>query len=159
VQAATGQALVAVGGTGDGRDGGTEEDEARRARERFRRRVARGSYAGLFAPKVRAVLEEAARAEGLEEELGALRYALARLIEEEPEAWRLARETARLATAAATLAKARRALGADASGDLTALLADVLMGLDTEDKARVDERQALGGGDRRALGSGKETGW
>lgn len=72
----------------------------------------RRTYRGLLDPTLGRVLAQAAAVEGLDDEVGATRFALARLLAEEGGALRLATGVARLALAATRAARARHALAA-----------------------------------------------
>jgi hypothetical protein len=95
----------------------------------FRERLARGEYRGLFEPPLGEVLLQAAAEQGLADELGAVRVALARLLAEEEDASKLAVGVARLVVVAIQAVKTRRAIGEGAEGtseELTAALSRML---------------------------------
>ena len=122
------------------RHGGTtadaaEEPERERraaATEAFRARLARGEYRALFEPPLGEVLAQAAAERPLVDEIGALRVTLARLLAEEEDPSKLAAGVARVAGVAIQAARAQRQVGGDTSDALTAVLAQVLAGLDEE---------------------------
>ncbi|HEV2109045.1 MAG TPA: hypothetical protein VGR16_12345, partial [Thermomicrobiales bacterium] len=60
------------------------------AAHEFRRRVAHGEYQDLFDTALARIIAQAAAQQGLDDEIGAVRYALARLLAEERDASRLA---------------------------------------------------------------------
>src|SRR5215204_4722596 len=76
------------------------DDPGAEQRALFRERVARGRYDELIDPQLRAVLREGAAIRGVAEELGAIRFALAKLLTEEEDAGKLASGVARLISAA-----------------------------------------------------------
>jgi hypothetical protein len=82
-----------------------EREERRRVAEVFRRRVARGEYGGLFDEPVRRILAQAAEEKALDQELGALRFMMARLLMEDGDPVRQALGISRVATAAARIVK------------------------------------------------------
>lgn len=77
-------------------------------RELFRERLQRGDYDGLYERSLRSIMEKGAAVHGIGEELGAVRYALARLVNEEEDPNRLAAGVARLATATVQLLRVVR---------------------------------------------------
>ena len=110
---------------------GSEEGEERRAMalRAFRERLARGEYRGLFEPPLGEVLSQAAAEQGLADEVGAVRVALARLLTEEEDASKLAVGVARLVGVAIQAVKTRRAIGEGTEGtsdELTAALSRML---------------------------------
>ncbi len=114
-----------------------EEDEEGRDRERrraaaetFRRRVARGEYRGLFDERLGRVMAQAAATRALDDELGALRFVLARLLAEEEDTGKLALGVARVSRAAARVELARRRIDAGRDDELAEALARVLAEMD-----------------------------
>jgi hypothetical protein len=95
---------------GGRREADGDEEERARAREGFRRRVERGDYRGLLDARLREVMAQAAEERGLREEIGALRFAMVRLLAEEEDAGKLALGVSRLANASARLARTQREL-------------------------------------------------
>ena len=95
-------------------------------RERFRERIALGRYDDLFETPVRNVLREGAAIRGVDEELGAIRFALAKLLAEELDASKLAAGVARLTSAAVQAMRLGRTLG-DSTDDELAALVDQLL--------------------------------
>ena len=92
----------------------------------FRARLARGEYRALFEPPLGEVLTQAAAEQGLADEIGALRVAMARLLAEEEDASKMAVGVARLAGVAIQAVKARQAIEEGTSGELTAALSRML---------------------------------
>ncbi len=121
--------------TRDARRAGAEADGAnqerkRRAAERFRRRVARGEYRGLFDERLGRVMAQAAATRALDDELGALRFVLARLLAEEEDTQKLSLGVARVSRAAALVELARKKIDAGRGDELAETLAQVLAELD-----------------------------
>ena len=106
------------------RGGWGEEEEAS---ELFRRRLAAGEYRGLYGPELAAVLAEAGAERGLDDEIGALRVTLARLLVEERDPSRLAAAVARVAGIAVQAARVRQAMGGESAPSLGGLLARLLV--------------------------------
>ncbi len=99
-------------------------------RDRFQERVESGRYADLLDERVRRVLREGAAIPGLDEELGAIRFALAKLLAEELDASKLAAGVARLTSAAVQAMKLDRARGDAAETSLAELIEEILVDLD-----------------------------
>ncbi len=99
-------------------------------RDRFRERVESGRYADLLDERVRRVLREGAAIPGLDEELGAIRFALAKLLAEELDASKLAAGVARLTSAAVQAMKLDRVRGDAAETSLAELIEEILVDLD-----------------------------
>lgn len=99
-------------------------------RDRFRERVESGRYADLLDERVRRVLREGAAIPGLDEELGAVRFALAKLLAEELDASKLAAGVARLTSAAVQAMKLDRVRGDAAETSLAELIEEILVDLD-----------------------------
>jgi hypothetical protein len=118
-----------------------EPDTAERARddpydavrEAFQERVGRGRYDDLLADSLRAILREGAAIRGLDEELGAIRFALAKLLAEELDAGKLAAGVARLTSASVQAMKVEHALGDATDASLSDLLNEILADLDERD--------------------------
>lgn len=110
-------------------DGGARRREAAEA---FRRGVDAGTFDDLLAAPVRATIAGAARAPGLEDEIGMLRLVMVRLLVEEDDLTKLVGGMARLSTAITQAARLRRAIGAEATGDLLDTLTRVLNDLDED---------------------------
>jgi hypothetical protein len=119
-------------GETDGRVGGQVEREERRRvelAEGFRRRLERGDYRALLDERLREVMAQAAEQRGLAEEVGALRFAMARLLAEEEDPGALALGISRLATASARLARTQRELNQEPEL-LTDAISQILRDLD-----------------------------
>jgi hypothetical protein len=117
-----------------GMEAGSEEDGGGDRLAVFRARLAAGEADALVKPEVRAGLRRVAADPGLEAEVGAVRVALVRLLEEEGDASRLATGIARLAGVAVQAARLRQGGG---STETQATLRRVLAEIDAE----VEERR------------------
>jgi hypothetical protein len=95
-------------------DDAPEDDAGREGLASFRARVAAGDYDAVLRPGLRDTLRGAAADSGLEAEIGALRLALARLLDEEADASRLATGVARVAGVAVQAARLRQGQGNEA---------------------------------------------
>ncbi len=109
---------------------GQPADSRLELQKRFQERVASGRYADLFDERVRRVLCEGAAIPGPDEELGAIRFALAKLLAEELDASKLAAGVARLTSAAVQAMKLDRARGDAAEASLAELIEEILVDLD-----------------------------
>src|SRR5215218_10332073 len=168
--AVQGMVDVSLRTIGDGemgrREGGEarKEDEERRREvaEGFRKRVERGEYGALLDGRMQEVLMQAAAREGLEEEMGAARYVLARLLVEEEDIGKQALGVSRIITAASRVARARKAIGPGQEDTLTAFINERLREIHEVDleRRREVEMGRLGREayeeDRRAY---VESGW
>jgi hypothetical protein len=116
------------------------DQEARRAAARaaFQRRVATGEYGELFDAPVRAILTQAGKATGLAQEMGALRYVLARVLAEEEDPVRQALGVSRVTSAAARVARVRDKLGEAPEGETARILSQLLFDWDAE---KVEEEE------------------
>lgn len=95
---------VATEGEGD-----DDREEARAlAQERLRRAVAGGDYDGLLDPALWRLLDAAAGGSGFGREIGALRFAMARLLAEEEDPRHLATHLARVTTMIVRATQAQR---------------------------------------------------
>jgi hypothetical protein len=125
------------------RDGGGDRMAA------FRARLAAGNADALVSPELREGLRVVAADAGVEAEVGALRVALARLLEEEGDASRLAAGVARVAGVAVQAAKLRQGGGNE---ETQVMLRRVLAQIDAEVEERrgrevmADERDRGGDG-------------
>ncbi|MGI8977064.1 MAG: hypothetical protein ACR2GS_10120 [Thermomicrobiales bacterium] len=102
-------------------------------RSKFRERVERGDYAGLFDDHLSQVMRQAATAvaeRGLTDEIGALRYVLARLLMEEDDLTKLAANVTRVTSVAVQAARAQRAISGEVAQGLTSALTQILTELD-----------------------------
>jgi hypothetical protein len=128
----------AVHDAGQAIDQGDESEAA----EKFRRRLARGEYRDLFDAPLSRILGQAAERHDLDDELGAVRYALARLLAEEPDPSRLALGVARLTHAAVATSRERREFQQTQADGLTEAMPPILAELDQQDDA--SQAQATG---------------
>src|SRR5947209_8363960 len=96
----------------------------------FRDRIEAGEYRHLLGDALNSVIQQAAEAQGLDEEIGMLRVVLARLLIEEEDPARLAANAARIAHVSVQAARARHALRGDQAGNLTDAITRILTELD-----------------------------
>ncbi len=117
-----------------GSDGEDDEESAgerrRRAEVRFRRRLKQGDYQRLFEGRLKEVIGQAAAERSLTDEIGALRFVLARLLAEEEDVTKLATSVARVATVAIQAARTQRAISGELADGLTEALTQILTELD-----------------------------
>lgn len=116
--------------TGEAR-GSPDPQETRRLA--FLERLEQGEYAALFDENVSRVIAQAAQAmreRGPDDEIGALRFVMARLLAEEDDPAKLASSVTRVVTAAIQAARTRRAIGGDTAESLTGALTQILAELD-----------------------------
>ena len=111
-------------------DNHPDESGAENGHAAFRSRLATGDYETVIGSALRRVLLEAAAAPNLDEEIGALRVSLARLLQEERDPSRLAAGVARLTGVAVQAAKLRQG-GADVDA-IRAALERTLAEIDAE---------------------------
>ena len=123
-------------------------DPSAEHRERFRERVKQGRYDELLDEPVRMVLRDGAAIRGVDEELGAIRFALAKLLAEELDASKLAAGVARLTTAAVQAMKMGQTIGDEVDASLADLLNEIL--IDLEKESQVARAARKEGGDDRA---------
>jgi hypothetical protein len=121
-----------------------ERDPVDAQRERFRERVEQGRYDGLLDSSVRKVLREGAAIRGVDEELGAIRFALAKLLAEEPDASKLASGVARLTSAAVQAMKLGQSIGDETDRSLADLLNQILIDLEKESQVARAARKERG---------------
>lgn len=107
-----------------------EESRRLRAAEAFRQRVDAGDYRGLFGGKLGALMAQAAEEQGVGDELGVLRYVMARLIAEEEDPVTLAKAIARVASVSIQAARAQRAINGQLAEGLTDAITSILVELD-----------------------------
>ena len=113
-----------------------ENGEDSAVAEQFRRRLARGDYKDLFdAPLVR-ILAQAAEQDHLDDELGAVRFALARLLAEEADPRHLALGVARLVRTSVLTSRERRERHPKQPHPLTEAMTKILAELDAEEAAK-----------------------
>lgn len=108
----------------------TDEHRARSAE--FRRRLAEGDYRSLFDEQIARAMAQAASGEGVFDELGALRFVMARLLFEEDDLTELATNVAKVAGVAVQTARAQKLLNGDAAMKFTDAVTRILMELDGE---------------------------
>jgi hypothetical protein len=108
--------------------GWQDGEEVERVPSHFQERVRAGEYEGLRAAGVAETLERAAAGPGLRDEIGVVRVALARLLEEEADAGKFAMAVARLVSVAVQAARVERgqASGAGLAADLEAAVQRVV---------------------------------
>ncbi len=117
-------------------------------RERFGERVAQGRYDTLLDGPMRDVLREGAAIRGVNEELGAIRFALVKLLAEEQDASKLASGVARLTSAAVQAMKMGQSISDETDESLADLLNQIL--IDLEKESQVARAARKEGGDDRA---------
>lgn len=110
------------------------EDPRLELREQFRERVRQGDYDALLDAPLRNLLRDGAAIRGVEEELGAIRFALAKLLAEELDASKLAAGVARLTSAAVQAMKMDQAIGDETDESLADLLNEILIDLEKESR-------------------------
>lgn len=103
------------------------------AAEQFRRRIALGQYRELFDVSVIQILAQAAASHDLDDEIGALRFTLARLIAEEQDPMHLALGVARVVRASVATSRERRELAQAKPDGLTEAMTRVLAELEAEE--------------------------
>lgn len=121
------------------------DDPVAELKSQFRERLERGQYDGLLDPSLRAVLREGAAIRGVNEELGAIRFALAKLLTEEGDAGKLAAGVARLTTAAVQAMRMSQTLADETDQSLADLLNEIL--IEMEEESRVARAARAKGGD------------
>ena len=107
-----------------------DEDPRKELQAAFQRRVDRGRYDELLSPQIRALLQAGATIRGLDEEFGAIRFALAKLIAEEQDASKLATGIARLTSASVQAMKLGQVLGDASDASLADLFNEILSEFD-----------------------------
>lgn len=111
---------------------GAGEDEHRARSAEFRRRLAEGDYRSLFDEQIARAMAQAASGEGVFDELGALRFVMARLLFEEEDLTELATNVAKVAGVAVQTARAQKLLNGDAAMRFTDAVTRILMEIDGE---------------------------
>jgi len=117
--------------------------------ESFAERLSAGDYASLITPGLRDALRQAAADAGLEAEIGALRVALLRLLQEERDPSRMATGIARVAGVALQAFRQQQA-GRAAATELQLLVVERLLTIEAEQDAGQAQEAAFavrGGGD------------
>ncbi len=108
-------------------------DPAAERRLEFLERLEQGEYAALFDENVGRVIAQAAQAmreRGPDDEIGALRFVMAKLLAEENDPAKLASSVTRVVTAAMQAARTGRAIGGESAEGLTSALTQILAELD-----------------------------
>ena len=100
------------------------------ARERLRRAMAGGDYDGLLDPSLWRLLDAAAGGNGFGREIGALRFAMARLLVEEEDPRQLAASLARVASTIVRATQAQRKAVPTEDDPIRVALAAATDGLD-----------------------------
>lgn len=113
-------------------------------REQFRERVRAGRYGDLLDGSMRDVLREGAAIRGLDEELGAIRFALAKLLSEEQDANKLAVGVARLTSSAVQALKQGQTIADEADESLADVLNQILIDLEKESQVARAARKERG---------------
>jgi len=114
-----------------------EEELERLAEQRahFEERLARSGYNGLYDPTVKSVIEQAAAIQGIDQELGAVRFALGKVVNDVQDANQLASSVARLATCTAQLLRVVRPTVKEPGDELLATLNQIMVDLGKEARA------------------------
>ena len=114
----------------------SERDEGRRlALERLRRAAAAGDYDGLLDPALWRLLDAAALTVGFSREIGALRFAMARLLAEEEDPRQLSQHLARITMTIVRATQARPPVAPAEDPVRAALLAELGELDDPEDRS------------------------
>lgn len=109
-----------------------DETAHRQRSAEFRRRLAEGDYRSLFDEQIARAMAQAASGDGVFDELGALRFVMARLLFEEEDLTQLATNVARVAGVAVQTARAQKLLNGEAAARFTDAVTRILMELDGE---------------------------
>lgn len=109
-----------------------DEDDA--GQESFAERLSAGNYASLLTPGLRDALRQASADAGLEAEIGALRVALLRLLQEERDPSRMAAGVARVAGVALQALRAQQA-GHAGGPELQLMVVQTLLTIEAEEAA------------------------
>ncbi len=109
----------------------TDQSDKRRDRaaELFQQRLERGSYRDLFDQRIAGVIARAGSEGSLNDEIGALRLVLARVLAEEEDPARLATSIPRIVDAVVRAVRAQRTLSGTMAEDLTEALTQMLIEL------------------------------
>jgi hypothetical protein len=95
----------------------------------FRRRLADGTYQELVGKRLAATIKEAAQAAGVDDEIGALRVVMARLLGElqtDRDPLKVAGAIVRIAAATIAAQRAKRLISGQAADDLTDAISTIL---------------------------------
>lgn len=123
-------------------------DPVAELREAFRARMAEGRFDALLDGPMRQLLREGAEIRGLDVELGAIRFALVKLLAEEQDAGKLASGVARLVSAAVQAMKMGQTISDEVDESLADQLNQIL--IDLEKESQVARAARKEGGDDRA---------
>ena len=104
-------------------------DRAQR-RAIFEQRLAGGDYRELFGPELNKIMRQAAAEASVDDEIGALRYAMARVLAEEDDPLRLSQAVAKLGAATVAAIRARRLLAGETADALTNAVTSILLELE-----------------------------
>jgi hypothetical protein len=127
-------------------------DPVMELRAQFEGRVARGRYDELLDEPMRAVIHQGSEIRGVQGEVGAIRFALAKALAEERDASRLANCVTQLTSALVRLVKLGQAISDETDESLADLLNRILIDLEKESQmARAARKE---GGDDRTWRSG-----
>jgi hypothetical protein len=113
-----------------------EDGDDSAAAESFRRRLTNGEYRELFDAPLSRILNQAAEQRTLDDEIGAIRFALARILAEETDPRHLALAVARLSRASVATSRERRESTPPPANPLTEAMTKILAELDAEDQAK-----------------------
>lgn len=122
-------------------DHAVEDGVDSEAAHEFRRRVAHGEYETLFDTALARIISQAAAQKGLDDEIGAVRYALARLLSEEQDPRQLALGVARLTRASVAASRERRESRQEEPNPLTEAMTRILAELDAEEQVATPEEE------------------
>jgi hypothetical protein len=128
------------------------EDEA--GRESFAARLSAGDYASLLPPGLRDALRQASADAGLEAEIGALRVALLRLLQEERDPSRMAAGIARVAGVALQALRLQQA-GSAGAPELRLVVVQELLTIEAEAAKKQNQKQKRIRKNALELGSGE----
>lgn len=107
------------------------ERDAREERRRiFLERVESGNFKELYGPKISELIRQASAEKNVDDELGALRFSLAKAIAEVDDAEDLAKTVSTLARAIALILRSHRAATGETSSVLAEAIQDLLGDLD-----------------------------
>lgn len=106
------------------------DGERERRRELFKQRLESGTFRDLFGAEVATLIEDAAKVEGLDTELGALRYAEARVMVEVEDPIEQGRALASIARAIVHVQRGQKVVSGELAGALGEAIAEILGVLD-----------------------------
>lgn len=105
------------------------DDRAQR-RALFQERLAAGDYRQLLGPELNSIIRQAATENSVDEEIGALRYAMKVVLATETDPVRLAQAISKLGAASISAARARRLLAGGTADALTDAITNILLELE-----------------------------